>query len=139
MGWNSRKNKEKTGRVRGQGRGPGIKREDTEERQFRRRSEQSDVKLEEGSVSIPVEYIETVETSGEEISIGRGGLEGSTVILDPVLQSQLAAVQGGPGEPRVLIEADPENPGGGLRFVVIQEEDGTAAVLEESAETVEVG
>merc|ERR1712173_355529 len=68
-----------------------------------------------------------------------GELEGSTVILDPVLQSQLAAVQGGPGEPRVLIEADPENPGGGLRFVVIQEEDGTAAVLEESAETVEVG
>ena len=28
----------------------------------------------------------------------------------------MAAVQGGPGEPRVLIEADPENPGGGLRY-----------------------
>ena len=82
-------------------------------------------------VSIPVEYIETVETTedGEEIHISHGGgeLEGSTVILDPVLQvwpllsissfcllpqSQLAAVQGGPGEPRVLIEADPENSGG---------------------------
>jgi len=133
--WNSRKNKEKTGRVRGQGRGPGIKREDTEERQFRRRSEQSDVKLEEGSVSIPVEYIETVETSGEEISIGRGGLEGSTVILDPVLQSQLAAVQGGPGEPRVLIEADPEN-SGGLRFVVIQDEE-NGSILS-GGDTVEV-
>ena len=34
-------------------------------------------------------------------------------------QSQLAAVQGGPGEPRVLIEADPENPGGGLRYVIL--------------------
>ena len=107
-------------------------REDTEERQYRR-EQSAEVKLEDGTVSIPVEYIETVETSGEEISIGRGGLEGSTVILDPVfiankivvgfntyiiqvLQSQLAAVQGGPGEPRVLIEADPEN-SGGLRLV----------------------
>ena len=50
-------------------------------------------------VSIPVEYIETVETTedGQEIHISHGGgdLEGSTVILDPVLQSQLAAVQVG--------------------------------------------
>ena len=41
-------------------------------------------------VSIPVEYIETVETTadGEEIHIAHSGgeLEGSTVILDPVLQ-----------------------------------------------------
>merc|ERR1712083_493401 len=101
------------------------------------------VKLEDGSqVSIPVEYIETVETTadGEEIHIAHSGgeLEGSTVILDPVLQSQLAAVQGGPVEPRVLIEADPENPGGGLRFVVIQEEDGSG-VLEGTGGTVEVG
>ena len=48
-------------------------------------------------MSIPVEYIETVETTedGQEIHISHGGgdLEGSTVILDPVLQSQLAAVQ----------------------------------------------
>merc|ERR1719474_2109847 len=117
--WNSRKVKGEGGRVRGQGRGPGIKREDTEERQFRRRSEQSDVKLEEDQNSLPVEYIETVETSGEEIAIGRGGLEGSTVILDPVLQSQLGA--------RVHIEADPEN-SGGLRFVVIQDEE-TGSIL----------
>ena len=38
--------------------------------------------------------------------------------LSQVLQSQLAAVQGGPGEPRVLIEADPEN-SGGLRLVQV--------------------
>ena len=41
-------------------------------------------------VSIPVEYIETVETTadGGEIHIAHSGgeLEGSTVILDPVLQ-----------------------------------------------------
>jgi len=132
--WNSRKNKEKSGRMRGQGRHGGLKREDTEERQYRR-EQSAEVKLEDGSVSIPVEYIETVETSGEEISIGRGGLEGSTVILDPVLQSQLAAVQGGPGEPRVLIEADPEN-SGGLRFVVIQDEE-SGSILS-GGDTVEV-
>jgi len=132
--WNSRKNKEKSGRMRGQGRQGGLKREDTEERQYRR-EQSAEVKLEDGSVSIPVEYIETVETSGEEISIGRGGLEGSTVILDPVLQSQLAAVQGGPGEPRVLIEADPEN-SGGLRFVVIQDEE-SGSILS-GGDTVEV-
>jgi len=133
--WNSRKNKEKVGRMRGQGRHGGLKREDAEERQYRRREQSAEVKLEDGSVSIPVEYIETVETSGEEISIGRGGLEGSTVILDPVLQSQLAAVQGGPGEPRVLIEADPEN-SGGLRFVVIQDEE-SGSILS-GGDTVEV-
>jgi len=133
--WNSRKNKEKAGRMRGQGRHGALKREDGEERQYRRREQSAEVKLEDGSVSIPVEYIETVETSGEEISIGRGGLEGSTVILDPVLQSQLAAVQGGPGEPRVLIEADPEN-SGGLRFVVIQDEE-SGSVLS-GGDTVEV-
>merc|ERR1712055_1238281 len=127
------------------GRGPAGKTGHRMRREQREMSSSSaEVKLEDGSqVSIPVEYIETVETTadGEEIHIAHSGgdLEGSTVILDPVLQSQLAAVQGGPGEPRVLIEADPENPGGGLRFVVIQEEDGTAAVLDESAETVEVG
>jgi len=126
--WNSRKNKEKSGRMRGQGRQGGLKREDTEERQYRR-EQSAEVKLEDGSVSIPVEYIETVETSGE------GGLEGSTVILDPVLQSQLAAVQGGPGEPRVLIEADPEN-SGGLRFVVIQDEE-SGSILS-GGDTVEV-
>ena len=82
--WNSRKNKEKSGRMRGQGRQGGLKREDTEEREYRRSRSSAEVKLEDGSVSIPVEYIETVETSGEEISIGMGGLEGSTVILDPV-------------------------------------------------------
>lgn len=78
-----------------------------------------EVKLEEGTVTIPVEYIETVETS-DQMHVA-ASLEGSTVILDPVLQSQLASVQGGPGEPRVLIEPDPDN-SGGLRFVVIQEE-----------------
>ena len=91
-------------------------------------------------MTIPVEYIETVETT-DQMQESAGSLEGSTVILDPVLQSQvenglhfvtplklkytsfqLAAVHGGPGEPRVLIEPDPDN-SGGLRFVVIQEED----------------
>jgi len=129
--WNSRKNKEKSGRMRGQGRQGGLKREDTEEKEYRRSRHSAEVKMEDGSVSIPVEYIETVETSGEEISIGRGGLEGSTVILNPVLQ----AVQGGPGEPRVLIEADPEN-SGGLRFVVIQEEE-NGSILS-GGDTVEV-
>jgi len=128
--WNSRKNKEKSGRMRGAGRPPrdgGLKREDTEEKEFRRSRQSAEVKMEDGSVSIPVEYIETVETSGEEIAIGRGGLEGSTVILDPVLQSQLGA--------RVHIEADPEN-SGGLRFVVIQDEE-TGSILS-GGDTVEV-
>ena len=44
-------------------------------------------------VSIPVEYIETVETTadGGEIHIAHSGgeLEGSTVILDPVLQVRI--------------------------------------------------
>jgi len=78
-----------------------------------------EVKLEEGTVTIPVEYIETVETT-DQMNVS-ASLEGSTVILDPVLQSQLAAVQSGPGEPRVLIEPDPDN-SGGLRFVVIEDE-----------------
>jgi len=128
--WNSRKNKEKTGRIRGAGRPPrdgGLKREDTEEKDFRRSRQSAEVKMEDGSVSIPVEYIETVETSGEEINMGRGGLEGSTVILDPVLQSQLGA--------RVHIEADPEN-SGGLRFVVIQDEEGGSILS--GGDTVEV-
>ena len=86
--WNSRKNKEKTGKMRGQGRASGFKREDSGER-HRRRSEQASVKLEDGTVSIPVEYIETVETSEEEIGISRGGLEGSTVILDPVCSNRI--------------------------------------------------
>jgi len=145
--WNSRKVKgEGGGGNKSGGRGQASSKAGHRMRREQREmsSSSAEVKLEDGSqVSIPVEYIETVETTadGGEIHIAHSGgeLEGSTVILDPVLQSQLAAVQGGPGEPRVLIEADPENPGGGLRFVVIQEEDGTAAVLEESAETVEVG
>merc|ERR1712203_593434 len=142
--WNSRKVKGEGGSNRSGGRGPASKAGHRMRREQREMSSSSaEVKLEDGSqVSIPVEYIETVEATadGGEIHIAHSGgeLEGSTVILDPVLQSQLAAVQGGPGEPRVLIEADPENPGGGLRFVVIQEEDG-GGVLEESGETVEVG
>jgi len=142
--WNSRKVKGEGGGNNRSGRGPAGKAGHRMRREQREMSSSSaEVKLEDGSqVSIPVEYIETVETTadGEEIHIAHSGgdLEGSTVILDPVLQSQLAAVQGGPGEPRVLIEADPENPGGGLRFVVIQEEDG-GGVLEESGGTVEVG
>ena len=43
-------------------------------------------------------------------------------------QSQLAAVQGGPGEPRVLIEADPENPGGGLRYHALCSEHGSREI-----------
>merc|ERR550539_893529 len=126
--WNSRKVKGEGGGSRS-GRGPaGGKAGHRMRREQREMSSSSaEVKLEDGSqVSIPVEYIETVETTadGEEIHIAHSGgdLEGSTVILDPVLQSQLAAVQGGPGEPRVLIEADPDT-SGGLRFVVIQEEE----------------
>jgi hypothetical protein len=158
--WNSRKMK---GEGRAERRGmPGGKAGQRLRREQREVSGSSaEVKLEDGSqVSIPVEYIETVETTadGEEIHIshhGGGELAGSAVLLDPLLQSQLAAVQGGPGEPRVLIEADPENSGGLRwvtarqcfeqlfialgRFVVIQDEDG-GSVLEEGTETtVEVG
>ena len=57
-----------------------------------------EVKLKDGTqVSIPVKYIETIETADREkihIAHNGGNLEGSTFILDPVLQSQLAAVQG---------------------------------------------
>ena len=70
--------------------------------------QQQELKLEESTVT----YIETVETTGEEI-IAMGGLEGSTVILEngTVLQSHLEAVKGAPGEPQVFIEADPDGQG----------------------------
>jgi len=130
--WNSRKHKEKMGKLRGRQ----SKREDGEVGgHYRRKERRAEVKLEDGSLTT-VEYI---ETSGEEIiatddMITRGDLEGSTVILDPVLQSQLAAVQGGPGEPRVLIEADPDT-SGGLRFVVIQEEEPGPGLQTETVES----
>ena len=54
--------------------------------------------------------------------------------VEQVLQSQLAAVQGGPGEPRVLIEADPDT-SGGLRFVVIQEEEPGPGLQTETVES----
>merc|ERR1711994_946332 len=81
------------------------------------------LKLEESSVTYidnNETYIETVETTGEEI-IAMGGLEGSTVILDSgaVLHgSQVEAVKGAPGEPQVFIEADPDGHGA-YRFVVM--------------------
>ena len=68
--WNSRKYKEKTGKLKPKS---NVKKEDSESN----RKKAHELKLEESNVT----YIETVETTGEEI-IAMGGLEGSTVILD---------------------------------------------------------
>ena len=115
--WNSRKVKGEGGgggnNRSGGGRGQMSKAGQRLRREQREMSSSSaEVKLEDGSqvhilppgkhidhttnfsqVSIPVEYIETVETTadGEEIHISHNGgdLEGSTVILDPVLQVSL--------------------------------------------------
>ena len=121
--WNSRKYKEKKGTVKPKK----PKAEPSpESNNIRKKNSQQQVKLEETSVT----YIETVETSGEEI-ISMEGLEGSTVILEngtvrllnfkfnfyfynlflQVLQSHLEAVKGAPGEPQVFIEADPDGHG----------------------------
>ena len=71
--WNSRKYKEKTGKLK-----PKSKKDDSESSSNRKsRAAAPELKLEESNVT----YIETVETTGEEI-IAMGGLEGSTVILD---------------------------------------------------------
>ena len=70
--WNSRKYKEKTGKLKAKS---NVKKEESEN--SRKRSAVPELKLEESNVT----YIETVETTGEEI-IAMGGLEGSTVILD---------------------------------------------------------
>ena len=67
--WNSRKYKEKNGKLK-----PKKQKEETENYSKRK---QKELKLEESNVT----YIETVETTGEEI-IAMGDLEGSTVILD---------------------------------------------------------
>ena len=72
--WNSRKYKEKKGTVKPKK----PKAEPSpESNNIRKKNSQQQVKLEETSVT----YIETVETSGEEI-ISMEGLEGSTVILE---------------------------------------------------------
>lgn len=109
--WNSRRHKEERMRQRERGeRGVKYRSQKREERRGRR--------------GVPVEFMETVETSNgssHQIHLEEGG--GETVLLDPLLQSQLAAVQGNAGDARVLIEADPDS-SGGLRFVVIQDENG---------------
>ena len=122
--WNSRKYKEKKGQLK-----PKKQKTETtpEVSHSRKRNNPQQQQLEETSVT----YIETVETSGEEI-ISMEGLEGSTVILEngtvrlfsfqefssytyyhilQVLQSHLEAVKGAPGEPQVFIEADPDGHG----------------------------
>jgi len=123
--WNSRKYKEKTGKLKPKS---NVKKEDSESN----RKKAHELKLEESNVT----YIETVETTGEEI-IAMGGLEGSTVILDSgtVLQSHLEAVKGAPGEPQVFIEADPDGHGA-YRFVVMTEEE--AGSVLGTGDTVEV-
>jgi len=127
--WNSRKYKEKKGTAK-----PKKSKAEPlpESNNLRKKNSQQQVKLEETSVT----YIETVETSGEEI-ISMEGLEGSTVILEngTVLQSHLEAVKGAPGEPQVFIEADPDGHGA-YRFVVMTEEE--AGTVLEPAESVEV-
>ena len=71
--WNSRKYKEKKGQVKPKK----PKTEATSELNYNRKRNNQQLKLEENNVT----YIETVETSGEEI-IAMEGLEGSTVILE---------------------------------------------------------
>ena len=72
--WNSRKYKEKKGQVK-----PKKPKSEstTEVSHSRKRNNQQQQQLEESNVT----YIETVETTGEEI-ISMEGLEGSTVILE---------------------------------------------------------
>ena len=72
--WNSRKYKEKKGTVKPK---KSKAEPSPESNNLRKKNNQQQVKLEETSVT----YIETVETSGEEI-ISMEGLEGSTVILE---------------------------------------------------------
>merc|ERR1719225_2164626 len=129
--WNSRKYKEKKGQVKPKK----PKSESTTEVSHGRKrnnQQQQQQQLEESNVT----YIETVETTGEEI-ISMEGLEGSTVILEngTVLQSHLEAVKGAPGEPQVFIEADPDGQGA-YRFVVMTEEE--AGNVLEAADIVEV-
>ena len=76
--WNSRKYKEKTGKLKPKS---NVKKEESENYSKKKTTQ---LKLEESSVTYidnNETYIETVETTGEEI-IDMGGLEGSTVILD---------------------------------------------------------
>ena len=73
--WNSRKYKEKKGQVKKE-RKPKAE-VAPESNYIRKKNNPRQVKLEESNVT----YIETVETSGEEI-ISMESLEGSTVILE---------------------------------------------------------
>ena len=76
--WNSRKYKEKTGKLKPKN---NVKKEDSENYSKKKAPQ---MKLEESNVTYIESnetYIETVETTGEEI-IAMGGLEGQTVILD---------------------------------------------------------
>lgn len=89
----------------------------------------------------PAELVEFVDAEAEEgatLHIEEGSAHSlqQSVILDPVLQEQIANVQNDGGEPRVLIEADPDN-NGSLRFVVLQEDmvDENGMQIEEEEET----
>merc|ERR1719189_3377500 len=125
--WNSRKYKEKTGKLKPKN---NVKKEDSENYSKKKAPQ---LKLEESNVTYIESnetYIETVETTGEEI-IAMGGLEGQTVILDSgtVLQSHLEAVKGAPGEPQVFIEADTDG-SGAYRFLVMTEEESNVTYIE---------
>ena len=79
--WNSRKYKEKTGKLKPKS---NAKKEDSENYSKKKVPQ---LKLEDSNVTFidnSETYIETVETTaiGEEIIATMGGLEGSTVILD---------------------------------------------------------
>ena len=76
--WNSRKYKEKTGKLKPKS---NAKKEESENYSKKKAPQ---LKLEESNVTYidsNETYIETVETTGEEI-IAMGALEGQTVILD---------------------------------------------------------
>jgi len=118
--WNSKKHKEERKR----------KKELMEKRMHMRRSKLG------GKGANYVEFMDTgheggatqyIEEEGHLVNVDQ------SVILDPVLQSQLSS-EG--GEPRVLIEADPDHTGS-LRFVVLQEDmvDENGIEIEEEEET----
>eukprot|EP00088_Acartia_fossae_P016616 TRINITY_DN19313_c0_g1_i1.p1 TRINITY_DN19313_c0_g1~~TRINITY_DN19313_c0_g1_i1.p1 ORF type:complete len:253 (-),score=54.36 TRINITY_DN19313_c0_g1_i1:85-843(-) len=108
--WNSKKHKEERKR----------KKEMLEKKQ-----KMEEFRKERRKINFPVELMDS-ENGSNTLHIEEGSELDGSVILDPVLQSQLENVSsegGGGGEPRVLIHADPDN-SGGLRFVVLQEEGG---------------
>lgn len=87
-------------------------------------------------VNFPVELIDA-DCGDTTLHIEESaGLDASSVILDPELQSQLSNVQSEAGDARVLIQTDPDD-AGNLRFVVLQEEDVDESdiEIEEEAET----